>query len=256
MKKLALVTGGNRGIGKEVCRQLAAQGWEVWLGSRDLKAGELAAQEIGETIRAVQLDVTRDEDIRNAVKLLEKERGGKLDALINNAGVFLDAGWNDRDRGPVDPAPVAPKAYLEPFSTQSAFWAAPQTLADTFRMNTLSAFRMIQAFAPLMAMKGGGRIINLSSGMGALTDMNGGAPGYRLSKTALNAVTRIFADELSDKGVYVNSVCPGWVKTDMGGASAELSVEEGADTIVWLATSPEAAKLTGGFYRERERIDW
>jgi NAD(P)-dependent dehydrogenase (short-subunit alcohol dehydrogenase family) len=256
MKKLALVTGGNRGIGKEVCRQLASLGWDVLLGSRDLKAGEKTAQELGSTLRAVKLDIELDEDIRKAIQLVDQERGGRLDALINNAGVFLDAGWNDMDRGPVDSNPLAAKGFLDRLDAQSAFWAAPQTLMDSFRINTLAAFRLSQAFGSRMALNGGGRIVNVSSGMGALTDMNGGAPGYRLSKTALNAVTRIFSEELRDHGVLVNSVCPGWVKTEMGGPDAERPVEEGADTIVWLATSPEAAQLTGGFYRDRKKVDW
>ncbi len=256
MKKLALVTGGNRGIGKEVCRQLAAQGWEVWLGSRDLRAGKAAARELGPSVHAVKLETTSDEDIRTIVALLQKERAGKLDALINNAGVFLDAGWNDRDAAAVDVEPVAPKELLQTYEAQSAFRAAPKTLEESFRINTVTAFRMIQAFAPLMAQNGGGRIVNVSSGMGALTDMEGGTPGYRLSKTALNALTRIFSEELKEQGVQVNSACPGWVKTDMGGKGAERDVAHGAETIVWLASSPEAARFTGGFFRDKEKIDW
>ncbi len=256
MKKLALVTGGNRGIGKEVCRQLAAQGWDVWLGSRDLAAGEKAAREVGSSVRAVKLDTTSDEDIRKLVSLLQKEHQGKLDALINNAGVFLDAGWNDRGEAATDPEPVMPADLVHGFEAQSAFRASPKMVFDSFRINTLSTLRMIQAFGPLMAESGAGRIVNVSSGMGALTDMNGGAAGYRLSKTALNAVTRIFAEELADQDVRVNSVCPGWVKTDMGGAGAERPVEQGAETIVWLASSPEAAEFTGSFFRDKEKVDW
>jgi len=121
--------------------------------------------------------------------------------------------------------------------------------------NTYGAIRMIQRFVPLMKQQNYGRIVNLSSGMGQLSEMNGGWPGYRLSKTALNAVTRIVADVLQGLNILINSVCPGWVKTDMGSPDAELSVEEGADTILWLATLPDDGP-TGSFFRERQRIEW
>jgi NAD(P)-dependent dehydrogenase (short-subunit alcohol dehydrogenase family) len=119
----------------------------------------------------------------------------------------------------------------------------------------MGPFQLIQKLGPMMRKARYGRIVNLSSGMGQLTEMNGGYPAYRVSKTALNALTRIFSEELLESGVLVNSACPGWVKTDMGGPNADRSVEEGADTIVWLATLPEGGP-TGAFFRDREKIDW
>ena len=128
-------------------------------------------------------------------------------------------------------------------------------LREAFETNTLGAYRTIQALARGMRERGYGRIVNVSSGMGQLSDMGGGNPAYRISKTALNAVTRIFANELADTGVLVNSVCPGWVKTDMGGAGAQLEVEEGVETIVWAATLPDGGP-TGGFFRNKQPIPW
>ena len=137
----------------------------------------------------------------------------------------------------------------------SALRIKPDTLRRALETNTLGPYQLMQKFAPMMKKAGYGRIVNLSSGMGQLEEMNGGYPGYRISKTALNALTRIFAEELLNTGVLVNSVCPGWVKTEMGGPNADRDVEEGADTIVWLATLPDDGP-TGGFFRDREPIDW
>ncbi len=114
---------------------------------------------------------------------------------------------------------------------------------------------LIKALLPLMQQAGYGRIVNISSGMGQLSDMGGQNPGYRISKTALNAVTAIFAAELDGSGIAINAVCPGWVRTDMGGSNAVLSPEQGVDTTVWLATLADA-KTSGGFYRQRQLIDW
>jgi len=126
-------------------------------------------------------------------------------------------------------------------------------IRTSLETNTFGALRVSQTLVPLM--KGRGRVVNISSGMGQLSEMNGGWPGYRLSKTALNAITRILADELKDTQVKVNSICPGWVKTDMGGANAERSVEQGAETIVWAATLPDDGP-SGGFFRDKQAIAW
>ncbi|MCM2323286.1 MAG: SDR family oxidoreductase [Oligoflexia bacterium] len=237
-QRIALVTGANRGIGFEVCRQLAHQGLDVILTSRDPAKGEAAAKKLrdqGLKVRYCQLDTTDEASVERAHRFVS-EQFGRLDVLVNNAGVFLDP---SREEGP---ATSAVNAKLE-------------TVRETLETNTLGPFRLCQLFAPLMAKNGYGRIVNLSSGMGQLSEMNGGFPAYRLSKTAINAVTRIFADEFRGKGIAVNSVCPGWVKTEMGGPGAELSVEEGADTIVWLATHADPAP-SGGFFRERHPISW
>jgi NAD(P)-dependent dehydrogenase (short-subunit alcohol dehydrogenase family) len=159
------------------------------------------------------------------------EKHGKVDVLVNNAGIFLD-----------DLAASASTTDLK-------------KVLETFQTNTLGPLLLCQKLVPLMVKNGFGRVVNVSSGMGQLGDMEGGSPAYRISKTALNAVTRIFAAESAGSDVLVNSVCPGWVRTDMGGSNAHRSVEKGAETIVWAATSP-ALKTSGGFYRDKEPIFW
>ena len=126
---------------------------------------------------------------------------------------------------------------------------------ETLGLNLFGAWRLCEAFVPLMQRNNYGRIVNVSSGMGALNEMRGGSPAYRVSKTALNALTRILASELWGSGILVNSVCPGWVRTDMGGSGASRSVEEGADTLVWAATLADNGP-TGGFFRDRRPITW
>jgi NAD(P)-dependent dehydrogenase (short-subunit alcohol dehydrogenase family) len=151
---------------------------------------------------------------------------------VNNAGILID-----------------------PHGDHSVFSTPFEIIQQSIDTNTYGALRMIRTFIPLLKKSSAGKIINLSSGMGQLHEMNGGWPGYRISKTALNAVTCMVADELKGTQIQVNSVCPGWVKTAMGGEQAELSTEEGADTIVWLATLP-ADGPTGGFFRARKPIEW
>lgn len=236
MQKIALVTGANKGIGYEVARELGQLGYKVILTARDEAKGKAAAQRAGKNIIFMHLDVTNEDSIKTLAKYIEQEFG-RLDVLVNNAGVFLDTGTGTA-------------------GFQSAFETKSQTIYDTFKTNTMGAFLMCQAFVPLMMKNKFGRVVNVSSGMGQLSEMNGGVPGYRISKTALNAVTKIFADESMGTGVLINSVCPGWVKTDMGGPGADRSVMKGAETILWLATLPEGSNQTGGFYRDKERIEW
>lgn len=235
--KIAVVTGANRGLGLETCRQLARLGLTVILTSRDARKGELAAaglRDSGLAVRYHPLDVTDPQSIRRLAGFVEAEFG-RLDVLINNAGVFLD---------PLDsPGPGA----------ASVFRADLDVVRRSMETNVYGPLLLCQALVPLM--QGYGRIVNLSSGMGQLSDMNGCCPGYRFSKTALNALTRILADELRDTRIKVNSVCPGWVRTDMGGPNAERPVEQGADSIVWLATLPDQGP-SGGFFRDRAPIPW
>lgn len=227
----ALVTGGNRGIGREVARQLAAAGMEVVIGSRDLAAGEAVARELageiggGATLSAVQLDVTDAASVAALPAAL-----GSLDVLINNAGAVLGT-------------------YAEGIDTP------PDVLRESFEINTIGAAQVLSAVAPLLRASGHGRVVNVSSGMGQLSEMGGGVLGYRMSKAALNVLTSVAAIELADDGVLVNSVCPGWVATDLGGPSAPRTVDEGADTIVWLAQSADDGP-TGGFFRDRAPIAW
>lgn len=240
-QKVAIVTGANKGIGFEVCRQLAKKKIEVILTSRSSELGKAALKKLkdeGLSVSYCQLDVTDPQSIDVAYDYVKKEFG-HLEILINNAGIAIDSkrnDWGDKEE-------------------VSIFHTNLDVIRKTMETNTYGPLRMIQKFGPLMKTRGYGRIVNLSSGMGQLSEMNGGWAAYRISKTALNAITRIAADELSGADILVNSACPGWVKTDMGGSEANLTPEQGADTIVWLATLPSGGP-TGGFFRERERIEW
>ncbi len=234
-KPVALITGAYRGLGRETCRRLAQAGHLVILTARNAHAGEAAAVELqasGLDVTFRRLDVTRADEVADLAKHI-RDTYGRLDVLVNNAGIFPDA-------PPGEPA-------------SSALQADTATLIKGFETNTLAPFRLCQTMIPLMQDRG--RIVNVSSGMGQLSEMNGCCPAYRLSKTALNAVTRIFADELQDTDIKINSVCPGWVRTDMGGESAPLSVAEGAEGIVWAATLPDDGP-SGGFFRHGQPIDW
>jgi len=226
---VALVSGANRGIGREVVRQLAGKGIAVILGSRSEEKGLKAAEGIDGDVHVRRLDVTDEKGIATLAREVEEEFG-RLDILVNNAGIAIDRGQRGVD-------------------------ADLDVVRETLEMNLFGAWRLCEAFIPLMQRNGYGRIVNVSSGMGALTDMGSGSPAYRISKTSLNALTRILASELRGSGILVNSVCPGWVRTDMGGSSASRSVEEGADTPVWAATLPNNGP-TGGFFRDRREIPW
>jgi NAD(P)-dependent dehydrogenase (short-subunit alcohol dehydrogenase family) len=225
--EIAVVTGANRGLGLETCRQLAARGITVVLTSRDPARGEAAARALragGLDVVFHPLDVT---DPGSAARLADfvAQRYGRLDILVNNAGIAPDG------EGPGD----------------SLLTADPDTFRRALETNTLGAL------VPLM--RGHGNVVNVSSGMGQLSDMNSGWPAYRVSKTALNALTRILADESRDTRMRCNCVCPGWVRTDMGGSEAPRGVEEGAAGIVWAATLPEGGP-TGGFFRDGQPIPW
>lgn len=234
---VAVVTGANRGLGLETCRQLAKRGYSVVLTSRDPDKGKAAVEHLRQEGLQIDYHVL---DVTSAASLAQLERDiehdyGRLDVLVNNAGVFLDSIGSD------DPA------------QDSVFDADLDAIRESMETNVYGPLRLCQALIPLM--HGRGRVVNLSSGMGQLSDMNGCCPGYRLSKTALNALTRIFADELKSTQIKVNSVCPGWVRTDMGGPGATLSVEQGVETIVWLATLPDDGP-SGGFFRNKQSIPW
>jgi NAD(P)-dependent dehydrogenase (short-subunit alcohol dehydrogenase family) len=234
--QIAVVTGGNRGLGFEVCRQLGKLGFRVVLTARDAtKADEATRKLCDEGLDAIgrRHDVDDPQSAVDLAAFVEAEYG-ELHVLINNAGAFFD---------------------VEEEDSSSVFIATKEVLMRSFETNTVGALLTTQALAPLMKKTGYGRIANVSSGMGQLSEMNGGYPGYRLSKAALNATTRVFAEELQDENIKVNSLCPGWVRTDMGGEDANLSVEEGVDTMVWLATLPDDGP-TGGFFRKREAIAW
>jgi NAD(P)-dependent dehydrogenase (short-subunit alcohol dehydrogenase family) len=228
---VVVVTGGNRGIGFEICRQLAERGARVVLTARKRAAGEAAIKKLARHKHAAAfhpLDVTDGESIERLRDFL-KETYGHVDVLINNAGIIA--------------AGEAPAMKVD-----------LATVRETLETNALGPLHLAQKLVPLMRRGISPRIVNMSSGMGALNDNDGGHGAYRMSKTLLNAVTAILAAELSG-AVAVNSVCPGWVKTDMGGPAAERDVAEGADTAVWLALDAPAT-LTGKFVRDCKVIPW
>ena len=234
-QSVAIVTGAYRGLGFETCRQLAKLDYRVILTARKEAEGQAAAeilQREGLDVGFHYLDVTDDGSVQQLAEFV-RSRYGRLDVLVNNAGIFPD------------PAPWD--------GSSSVFDADMQSVRAGFETNTLGPLRLCQTLIPLMEEQG--RVVNVSSGMGQLSEMNGCCPGYRLSKTALNAVTRIFYDELKDTGIKINSICPGWVRTEMGGEEAPLSIEEGARGIVWAATLP-ADGPSGGFFRHGEAIPW
>jgi NAD(P)-dependent dehydrogenase (short-subunit alcohol dehydrogenase family) len=228
---IVVVTGANRGIGFEISRQLASRGAKVVLTARKPKAGEAAAKRLhGQnlTVQFRSLDVTSTKSITALRQFLQRTYG-RLDVLINNAGIIAKSD--------------APGLTVD-----------LETVRTTLETNSLGPLHLSQTLAPLLRRSGSGRIINLSSGMGALSEMEGDYAAYRISKTALNAVTMIVAAELRDV-VAVNAACPGWVKSDMGGRNADRDVAEGADTPVWLALDAPQ-DLTGKFVRDREVIPW
>jgi NAD(P)-dependent dehydrogenase (short-subunit alcohol dehydrogenase family) len=227
--RVALVSGGNRGIGLEIVRQLAERGLTVVLGSRDGEQGRAAAAGLSGGVVVRQLDVADPESVDRLSRSVEEEFG-RLDVLVNNAGITNDEGQRGVD------------ADLE-------------RVREALETNLLGAWRLCEAAIPFMRRHGYGRIVNISTGMAALEDMGGGSPGYRVSKTGLNALTRILASELRGSGILVNSVCPGWVQTDMGGSRAPRPVEEGAEGAVWAATLPNNGP-TGGFFRDRRPVPW
>lgn len=230
-KKTALVTGANKGIGFEVCRQLADSGFEVILTSRDVKKGEEAIEKLkkeGLDLQYHQLDVTSKESVENLRSFIEK-KFGKLDVLINNAGILISDSDEEKDE--------------------------EAAILKTFETNTLGPLRMCRSFLPLMIKNNYGRIVNVSSGSGQLSTMSKGGSAYKISKTALNAVTRIISSEAEDYNIKVNSVCPGWVQTDMGGYNASRTPKIGAETITWLAMLPNDGP-TGKFFRDKKEIDW
>ena len=229
MPGIALVTGANKGIGLEVVRQLAAREWRVFLTGRSLPSVRKAASSIGPLVTPVPLDITSRISIEAAYSVTS-HTVNHLDVLINNAGIL------DQDEGSIFDLPA-------------------KRLRRMFETNTIGALLVTQTFLPLLRKSPSGRIINVSSGAGQLSDTGTWAPAYSISKTALNGVTAQFAAALANSNIAVNSVCPGWVKTDMGGREAPRSVEEGADTIVWLAIEAPQS-MTGLLIRDRKPIPW
>lgn len=227
-QKTILVTGANRGIGLEICRQLGKLGHQIFLSARNSERGSEAVEELRDEkikVEFIQMDVADESSVKNAAIEFGK-KSLKLDVLINNAAILNDT-------------------EITKMTTKE--------LVDVLNINAVGTFVVTREFLPFMDK--GSRIINVSSGAGALKDMGTYAPSYSISKTALNAITKQFAGALMQKGIAVNSVTPGWVRTEMGGMSASRSVEQGAETIVWLATESHIDD-TGLFWRDKKVIDW
>ncbi|HMI58199.1 MAG TPA: SDR family oxidoreductase [Gemmatimonadaceae bacterium] len=231
-QRIALVTGGNRGIGLEICRQLAGRGIKVILGSRDAAKGATAARELaaaGAPVEARQLDVSSAKSISECMNWVRHDVG-QLDILVNNAGVMIEEG----DADPLEDLEI---------------------IRDTMQTNVYGPFLLCRLAIPIMKSRRHGRIVNLSSGMGSLAEMGAGYIAYRLSKAGINVVTRVIAAETEGMGILVNSVDPGWVRTEMGGRGASRSLEKGAETVTWLATLADDGP-TGAFFRDRKAIAW
>ncbi|WCE32529.1 SDR family oxidoreductase [Vibrio sp. SCSIO 43137] len=226
---IALVTGANRGLGKEVSRQLAEQGYTVIVTSRSLQNAQSAVEELkGNNLIAAQLDVANPDSIKQLSEQV-LQQFGRIDVLVNNAAIHYDT-W------------------------QSAYNADMNTVQEAMQTDVYGAWRMVQTFLPLLRKSAHPRIVNVSSGGGALNGMSGGTPAYSVTKASLNALTLMLADELKREKFLVNAVCPGWVATDMGGFGGR-PVKDGASGIVWAATLPVNGP-TGGFFRDGKRIDW
>jgi NAD(P)-dependent dehydrogenase (short-subunit alcohol dehydrogenase family) len=227
-----LITGANRGIGREMARQLATRGMHVIVAARRAEAADEAAAALRQTGGAadgLQIDVNDSASIADATRAFA-ERFGRLDVLINNAGIYPD-----KDR--------------------TILTIPRRQFVETLETNAFGPIEVVQAFLPALRQSEAGRVINVSSGYGQLADLSPDVPSYCLSKLALNGASIMLAAALAGDGIAVNSMCPGWVRTDMGGANATRSVEEGADTGVWLADEADQS-LSGKFFRDRCEIPW
>jgi NAD(P)-dependent dehydrogenase (short-subunit alcohol dehydrogenase family) len=222
--KTALITGANRGLGFEVARQLSERGWKVILTTRRKDQGLAAAAKL-KNASFLELDITNESSVASAAKQVSE-----LDVLVNNAAIIADG-------------------------DQDILTIHPELVTRTIATNALGALRVSQAFLPPLLKSPAGRIVNVSSGAGQLSDMGTWSPAYATSKTSLNAITCLLAAALKDKGIAVNSVCPGWCRTEMGGPTAPRSVEVGAAGIAWLAADAPQ-DITGLFWRDREVIPW
>lgn len=236
MKKIAIVTGANRGLGLALSEALAQRGFKVLMAMRNPDKTQKVMNALtmkGLDVVPMKLDVSQEKSINDFVELIKREYGF-VDVLVNNAGILIDS---------------------EDGGNSSLFKTKAATIQKTFTTNTLGPFLLTQKIFPLMKQEGYGRIVNVSSGMAQLSEKQSASASYRLSKAALNMVTNLFASEVQGEDICVNSVSPGWVRTDMGGPNADRSVEQGIKGLLWAATLPKGGP-NGGFFRDGEILSW
>lgn len=232
---VAVVTGASRGLGLAVSEELAKMHYTVIMAVRNPAGAISTADNLkkkGLDVTIAELDVSDEESVGDFYDYISSSTG-RCDVLINNAGVFIDD----------------TKTSGSPLNTNI------HIIKETMNTNMYGPLMLIQKIIPLMKKNRYGRIVNISSGMGSFSEMDRGYIAYRISKTALNVITKLTAAELEGTGILINSVCPGWVRTDMGGPGAERSIPEGIKGIIWAATLPEGGP-SGGFFRDGKRINW
>ncbi len=231
-KRIILITGANRGLGSATGIQLSEQGHHVIFTARNTQKLNTLKKQLSHqnlSVDFIPLDVSDTDSIIEAYHKIASHYS-QIDTLINNAGIYTS-------------------------STVDITTVNEQTILDAFNTNTLGPLKITQQFLPLIKQSPEGIIVNVSSGMGAIVEMDGGSPAYRISKTALNATTKLLHHELYEQGVKVNAVCPGWVRTDMGGPSATLSIDEGISGVIWAATLKKEGP-SGGFFRHGKPLQW
>ncbi len=231
MDKIALISGANRGIGLETGKQLLELGWNVVFTARNMHEGRPLINKLREKWKSAwfhQLDVTDEQSISDVAEYVE-DTCGRLDVLINNAGIMIE-------------------------ENHKIMNVELDDLHKTMATNLYGPLMLTRTMLPFFKDSKDARVINVSSRMGQLSGMEGGHAAYRISKAALNALTIVMAKELEDDGIRVNTICPGWVRTDMGGPNANKTIKEGADTAVWLATADKIEN--GKFYADRKIINW
>lgn len=236
MKKIAIVTGANRGLGLATSEALAQRGFKVIMAMRNPDNAQNTVNGLkmkNLDVVVMKLDLSHEKSINDFVETIRKEFG-YVDVLVNNAAILIDS---------------------EDGGNSSLFKTTASTIQNTFNTNTLGPFLLTQKIFPMMKQEGYGRIVNVSSGMAQLSVPQVASASYRLSKTALNMVTNLFASEVQGSDICVNSVSPGWVRTDMGGPNADRSVEQGIKGIFWAATLPTGGP-NGGFFRDSEPLPW
>lgn len=230
-KKIAVVTGANRGMGKAVSEKLATLNYHVIMVGRHEKEINEAALFLSDkklSVEAFVADLENEKDIQKLVKYIS-DKYGALDVLINNAGIYVEEG--------------------------DIFSAKDSVMQSTFEINTMAPYRLMKGLIPLMQEHGYGRVVNVSSGLGSFHGSSSNCPAYCVSKVSLNMLTKLFASEVNGTHVKVNAICPGWVRTDMGGPNATRSIEEGISGMIWAATLDETGP-NGGFFRDGHPIDW